>query len=191
MGSSRKQNSNRDRKYKIVTILLSIIVIGIGCVNLFLNYPTPRLEIGMFPYEATVYSNVILDRVDDLSSGILPDEPIIGYSVYNFTYQIYNSGKGTAYGVNVSIKGEPLETYKVMSTCVFVDEPLESNLLKIVHDEYRIGLLGSGKSYVFLFLVQVPANGQGKFVLTVSSENAGTQSRIITFSENTATSVYP
>lgn len=145
----------------------------------------------MFPYNYLMYSNIVTVGVIGQSNETSPqvsNESIGGtgegggsYNVYNFTFQVYNSGKGSAHDVDVMLKGEPIEEFRVISTYVFVDEPLQSNLLDTVQDEYRIGLLGMGKSYFFLFVTEVPANEQGRFVLTVTSENAETRTYQLVF----------
>jgi hypothetical protein len=176
-----------DKNYKLVTVVLSIIVITLASINICLNLPIPSVEVGMFPSDQTAYSNAVIVRVleNGQSNENIPQvsnetsgEP---YSVFNFSFQVYNSGKGSAYNVDVMAKEEPSENIRVISTYVFVGEPLESNLLDTVQDEYRIGLLGAGKSYVFLFVVEVLASYQGKFVLTVKSDNSATKTYELIF----------
>jgi len=178
--SSQEQNSI-DSKYKKIPIILSIIIIGLTCFNIMLNYPTPRLEVGEFPYDSylAVASKGVI--VSDQSNGTIQtanvtNEEFQSYYMYNLTYQVYNSGKGSAYNVDINLKGEPTESHKVISTLVFVGEPIISNLLDTTINNYRIGLLGAGKSYTFLFSLKILTSKfeEGKFILTVSSENAGT-----------------
>lgn len=184
-----QKGGTSDRKYKLIPIVLSIMVLIVSGITLYLNYPAPNLEIGMFPIKGTVFSNSIIVTWSNSSGQMVANvtyDNSTAYTEYNFTYQVYNSGKGVARNVNVSLSGEPSDTFKVLSTNVYVDEPLNSNLLDTVKNEYQIGLLGAGKSYTFLFSVSVPAGKaeQGKFVLRVESDNAGTQSQDILFKQS-------
>jgi hypothetical protein len=183
---NQKQDNN-DRKYKLAPIILALIVIAIGSVNLYVNLPIPNLEVGMFPEKGIIYSNTVKVTAINSSANQMVFNITAGngaHSDYNFTFQVYNSGKGIARNIEVSLTGEPTETFKVISTYVFVGEPLNSNLLDVVDNDYQIGLLGSGKSYCFLFSVQLAQTDdstQGEFILKVTSENAGTFTEIIAF----------
>jgi hypothetical protein len=183
---SKKERN--DKRYKVVPILISLVILLISFINLYLSYPVPNLEVGMFPEKGIVWSNSVIASPTTDPSGqpyyIITYDNSTACSIFNFTFQVYNTGKGIARNVNVSIVGEPADTYTVISTYVFVSEPLESNLLDVVSNRYKIGLLGSGKSYSFLFVVRVAAESKsGKFVIKVESENAGTQIHNIVFGE--------
>lgn len=185
MTNNSEQNI-RGRIYRLAPIVISLIVLIVSSINLYLNLPIPNLEVGMFPVKATVYSPTIrVNWTTNSANQTVLNSTVVkaGYTEYNFTYQVYNSGKGIAHNVNVSLTGEPFEDFEVISTSVFVGEPLRSNLLDVVHSQYQIGLLGAGKSYTFLFLVQVRADNftQGGFILKVTSDNAGTFEQEIVF----------
>jgi hypothetical protein len=194
-----KQKKSSDRKYKVIPVVLSSIILAVSIINLYLNYPNPNLEVGMFPIRGTVYSNTVTVTVNPANASgqsgqslgtahvgnetDTGNETNTGYSIYNFTYQVYNSGKGAAHDVKVSLVGNPAEAFSLLSTSVFVEEPLQSNLLDTVKNEYEIGLLGAGKSYTFLFSVKLLSDKAvgGKLVLTVTSSNAGTRTQEIEF----------
>jgi len=185
-----KEIFKNDRNLKIIPIVLSLVVIALSCFNIYINYPIPRLDVGIFPYNAA--ESVTVSSYGFISSSnvttpkeIVPQETTYTANAnrhvlfYTLPYEVFNSGKGTAYNVRVTLTGEPSELFKVISTNVYVGEPLQSNLLKTTRNGYVMGLLGSGKGYVFEFNVEVHTNEQGnfvsgKFVLTVSSDNAGT-----------------
>jgi hypothetical protein len=180
-------DKKESRKYKLIPILISLIILLIACINLYLTLPTPNLEVGMFPEKSVLYSNTVVVNWTTNESNQTVFSSYVDNSTrhgeYNFTFQIFNSGKGVARNVNVSIRGEPSDAYQVNATYIFVGEPLKSNLLDIVHDHYNIGLLGEGKSYTFLFSLRTYTEiaEEGKFVLKVQSDNAGTQLHYIVF----------
>jgi hypothetical protein len=186
MQNNHKHQSNDDGKYKKISIALSIIVILLSAINVYLNVqynnPTPKLEIAMYDQKTAWITEISQEDMIPLSNGTLFANMSAAKSstLMNFSCQVYNSGKSAAYGVNVSIAGEPTESSKIISTYVFVGEPLKSNLLDIVGDKYVIGLLPAGKSYVFLFCVQfLKDEAEGKFILTVESENANAVSSYV------------
>jgi hypothetical protein len=165
-----------------LSIVISIIVLFVSCINLALNYPSPHLEVGAFPQKSDSWSNTIgmvpINGTNPTRYNVTNDMST-QHEDYNFTYQVYNSGKAMAKNVNVSITGEPSE-FKVNSTYVYAGAPLASNLLDVVKDKYDIGILGAGQSYTFKFLVQVSEpSGNGNFTITVDSENAGKQVNIL------------
>jgi hypothetical protein len=182
MTSNRKYD-----KYKIATIILTLIVISLSCLNVYLNTPYPKLEVGGFPSDSyLLFSNTVTVHVENPNdtspsnwTSPLESGP---YNLFNVTYQVYNCGKGSAYNVDVKGIMEPSNSCKVIATYVYVGEPLPSNLLKVVSDEYKIGLLGSGKSYVFKFEVRLSNfNSTSKFILKITSDNAGTILREISY----------
>jgi hypothetical protein len=144
----------------------------------------------MFPRKESWLSNsVIFTPIKNDSTGRNYFNVTYDYStqcsLYNFTFQIYNTGRGVARNVNIRIRGEPESNYTVNSTQVFVGEPLKSNLLDVGSQDYSIGLLGSGKSYSFMFIVRVQGGSEaGKFVVKVTSDNAGTHTYNLLFEKS-------
>jgi len=154
-----------------LSLIIALVVLIVSCINLAINYPLPHLEVGAFPQKGDAWSNtVILEPIN----GSNPPRFIVKYDNntqhedYNFTYQVYNSGKAMAKNVNVSITGEP-DAYKVNSIYVYVGAPLNSNLLDVAKNNYDIGILGTGQSYTFKFLVTISEpSGNGNFTITVN-----------------------
>jgi hypothetical protein len=166
-----------------LSVIIALVVLIVSSINLAINYPSPHLEVGAFPQKSDSWSNTIrmvpINGTNPTKYNITNDMST-QHEDYNFTYQVYNSGKAMAKNVNVSITGEPSE-FKVNSTYVYAGAPLASNLLDVVKDKYDIGILGAGQSYAFKFLVQVwEPSGNGNFTITVDSDNAGEHVNILT-----------
>ena len=174
--------------YKIATIVLSIIVICLSFTNIYLNMPSPRLEVGGYPSEPYfMVSNsvtVVVVNPNETFSPATTQPPINSapYDILNITYQVLNSGKGSAHNVDVKARVEPSNSCSLLATYVYVGNPLPSNLLRVAGDEYNIGILGSGTSYVFTFKVKDGnLNGTMRFFLEVTSDDAGSITREIAY----------
>jgi hypothetical protein len=169
----------KQRWYKRLPVILSLIAIAISGTILVWNIPMPYLEVGTFPYKIDHLSvhvgNIgsIETRNDSLPDTSLPSQnvstPKLSTATVNVTFQVMNSGKAPAHNVRITLRGEPAEGLKVVFGYVYVGEPLQSNLLDTIKDEYEIGLIGIGKSYTFTFVLEMST--RGKYVLTVTSDD--------------------
>ena len=177
---STENNSNRDRNYKKLTIFLTIVIISLSVYSIWLTYqfndPSPKLEIATYDYETAWMSVLSVEDMVIMENGTaIPNmNEIQSYNLTNFTCQVYNSGKGAAYGVKVTLDTNPPEEFSLISTYVFVGTPIESNFLGVSQNEYLIGLLPPKESYVFFYSVKYPQNTaeKGTIILTVDSDNA-------------------
>lgn len=177
---------NRDKIIKSIAFVVPLIILSIAIVNLHLAL-SPNLEVGTFPVERIVISNTLIIDLEgvDLNQTVFgPEDGIYQtHTNYNFTYQVYNSGGGVARDVSIKSRGSPSENIKIQKTYVYVGEPLDSNLLDVVEDEYDIGLLGSDKSYTFKFIVSIifEESVDELVIIDVDSSNAGNHMRHILF----------
>ncbi len=175
---------------------LQVATVVFAILTFLSNQPTPRLDVGSFPLRRAEYhypaSGYVVYPTKEDSVSI--NETVYqvnvsatkAYVVANFTFLIHNSGRGPAYDVNVRLDGDPPSMFSVVSSSIFVGEPLKSNLLDTAGREYYIGLLGAGKSYTIIYSVRCQlyteqgGRVQGRLFLTVTSENAGTIVYIVT-----------
>lgn len=174
--------SKINENHKIVTVVLSLVIIVLGIANIWLNIQfnrqSPNLEVGRFPFGTAHVWEFTREDVIEINETVhrVNMSAVEEYVVSNFTFMIYNSGKGSAYGVNAKLVGEPADICKVISASVYVGEPIQSNFLRTVDNEYRIGLLGAVKAYTITFYVEYrwEIEETQRFTLTVTSENART-----------------
>ena len=174
--------SKINENHRIVTVALSLVIIVLGITNIVLNIhfnrQNPNLEVGRFPFGTACVWEFTVEDVIQINETVhrVNMSDVEEYVVANFSFMIYNSGKGSAYGVNAKFVGEPADICKVISASVYVGEPIQSNFLRTVDNEYRIGLLGASKAYTITFYVEYrwEIEETQRFTLTVTSENART-----------------
>jgi hypothetical protein len=180
----------KKRNWAIIIGLIGIILASIGLIinysNLMNNLAPPKLEVGQYQSEpyimvsnsvtATVTQEIQTTTITKITNATL------GYNLYNITYQVRNSGKGTAHNILVTGWVEPSSNCSVTSTFVYIGSPLSSDYLRTVDNAYNISLLGAGESYVFRF--QMKDNnlvGQSIFHIDVTSDDAGKLSKELIF----------
>jgi hypothetical protein len=184
------------KKKRNWAIIISVIGILIASVALIINYASftnnnapPKIEIGQYqsePYLMVSNSVTVTVTAENQTTTTTTINKVVngtqGYNLYNITYEVRNTGKQTAHNIIVTGWAEPSSNCSIISTYVYVGNPLPSNLLRTVDKSYSISLLGAGESYVFRF--EMKDNnllGQSIFHIDVTSDDAGSQSKQFVF----------
>jgi len=132
----------------------------------YYNQPLPNLEVEWYDYVPGwisegrfVNGNYVIEH---------------SYGIANLTLMVYNSGKGTARNVTLSMLGEPPDLCQVIKADVFLGEPLQSNFYKSVGNEHRIRFFETGETVSIVFHLKYELNVERlqTFILNVASENA-------------------
>jgi hypothetical protein len=178
----RKKKNRYELWWKAAPIVLALISIFLV---IYFNYPSPRIQIDFFQTGGSVtksiggYGMIVYNNESQVINYSVPANitQLNGkdYYYYNWTFQAINSGKSAATGVNFTVTGEPSDRCRVLSTTVYVDEPIASNTLAVVQDHYFLGIMEIGKRYILDTRVVVEnPNGFEKFFIDVSSSNSPT-----------------
>jgi len=168
--------------YMRPSIILQILSIILISANLYLNWPYPKLEVGL--YETTgirwTWEFIITPQMRQAPENLTINmSQAISYAEANMSFIIYNSGKGSAHGVRVKLSG--LNVCEIISGYVFSGEPVQANFLtkmKSPYSEYYRGLLGAGEAFSVIFCIKIYADDE--LTLEVTSENAGKITKPIT-----------
>jgi len=167
-----------DRKDRL-QILSIILVVIFGVAQLYLNWPSPKLEVGVYEtsgikwiWEFEFPENFTIPFQFNMSGAI-------SYTEVNMTFIIYNSGKGPANGITVKLSGEQKNVCEIISGYIFAGQPVQANFLtniKSSNTEYRWGLLGASELFSIIYYIKVyrDINEDHELNLEVTSENTGT-----------------
>jgi hypothetical protein len=181
----RKDNSHTEKPWwhlpaialQIVAVIISLISVG---MIYYFNQRNPDMKLGIFPLNS---GGIVIPTYGQIEPSF-PNETAIesnatieeGYKFANITFQVANTGKGTANDVDVIVKGNPANECIVVEMNVYVGEPTKSNFLSIRKDEYFVGMLLPERFYVLDCFLKWPiaSSHEESFVLSVTSSNAGT-----------------
>ncbi len=159
------------RRFNLILLLLLVMVVSFSIF--YFSLPEGRLDVSGFPSAQNYASYTAVGPLYEEGS----------YALINNTYQVHNVGNINAKNVNVKFSvypADPSKSCKVISTSVYSGEPSSANLLVVVKDkgEYAIESLNVGEKIIFTFQVNsTNLHSDTKYVLTVTSDNAGSFSR--------------